>query len=187
MSTQARFLVITDIETTGLHPEANHEIIQIARVIYDTQARRVIPGTEYMAYVRPTFWDDRTIEAMDVNRLSSKQFLIDNGVTLSQALRGWSRGVDWRRSVVAAWGIDFESRFLASAHERAGRDILYPFQMVDLRTLAWWCIGYNEIYGLGEAAELLGVEYSEEHAHDALYDVQCEAGVLHVCMEDRLW
>ena len=169
MARSARYWVVTDLETTGTRvPE--HEIIQVARVIFDVPARKVVPGSVYNAFVRPTRWEQRDPEALEVNKLEH-DYLVRVGVSLEEALRGWARGVVWDQAVVAAWGIDFESKFLGMGYQEIGAPVPYPYSMVDLRTLAYVMSDLSAMLSLREAADFCNIGYSPADLHDARYDV----------------
>lgn len=174
----ARYWVVTDLETSGTQPWKRHEILQIARVVYDAQAREVVPESEVMAYVRPQAWDARSREAGEVHGLTDFVWLYQNGVPLRKALQQWEQGVDWTQSVVAAWGIDFEAKFLEASYARVSRMPPYPYSMVDLRTLAYAAADLQELHGLATVARGWGLPVSDEGLHDALYDVQLAVRVL---------
>ena len=178
MRINSRYWVITDIETSGVRPDKHHEILQIARVVYDAVNKKMVPDTLMMSYVRPQWWNWRDPEALLVNKLDDEQFLKVAGVSLSEALGNWSRGIDWEESVVAAWGIDFESRFLSAAYTQTNRVIPYPYQMVDLRTLAYMNSDLGCILGLRESAEVRGILFDVQDQHDAMYDVMKEMEVV---------
>ena len=181
MRTPSRYLVVTDIETSGVNPRQNHEILQIARIVFDTQDLIVVPDSEFMAYVTPSWWRWRDKEAMNVHGLTER-FLAENGVPLNQVLQRWSSDINWNDAVVASWGIDFESRFLDAAFETTGRIIPYPYQMVDIRTLVYAYMDLREIVSLREAAEMNGIYIDKEKQHDALYDVQKTVELLQVML-----
>jgi DNA polymerase III epsilon subunit-like protein len=113
--------------------------------------------------------------------------LMTNGFVLEQVLGDWCRDIDWTQSVVGAWGIDFEARFLKSAFDLTKRVIPYPYQMIDIRTMAhipkmrWGEIDY---LGLREACELYNITCDKDQLHDALYDTQKEAEVLLAVLEE---
>ncbi len=165
--------MVTDLETTGLKPEKNHEIIQIARQVIDLRERRVVAGSEVSNYVYAQHWDSRDPEAMAVNRLNLQK-LIDEGINLHTALGNWCRGINWRQSVMASWGNDFELKFLEPAFQQTHRIIPYSYKSVDLRSWAFFPLavaGIEEYPSLGEACVSYGVSFDTELAHDARYDV----------------
>ena len=171
MSTPARYWVITDLETSGLRPERGHEILQIARKVYDSLERRPVPGSDMMAYIQPEMWNTRDDEALKINKLNLK-LLQQRGMHLRNALRRWSADIDWEQSVVAAWGIDFESKFLQASYERLNLSPPYPRHFLDLRTLVYMNTDLSEILGLREAADMFGYGMDRDRQHDAMYDVE---------------
>ncbi len=175
---EARYHCVIDLETTGLSP-IRHEIIQMARVVVDTLDRRIIPELTLSRYVRPIYWDKRSKEAMEVNKIS-KRVLNMEGFTLSDALGELMRGVDWSQTVLASWGTDFELKFLEAAHNRTNRVCPYPYQSFDIRSAVQYermRRRLTEYLSLGKSCEYFGVDYDPNLAHDALYDAQVTANL----------
>ena len=169
--TIARYWCITDLECTGLEPD-RHEIIQVARVVIDTIEGQIIPGLTMSEYIQPTRWDQRDNEAMKVNGLSFKK-LEAEGISAKLALEDFGRGVDWNETVLAAWGSDFETKFLQDAFRRIDRVVPFTFKVIDVRSLGHFPrakLGFTEYLGLGEACDYYGVSFDSGMAHDALYD-----------------
>ncbi len=174
----ARFHAIIDLETTGLNP-TRHEIIQMARVVVDTLDRRILPELTLSRYVKPIFWETRSKEAMDVNKIS-KRVLDTEGFMLGQALGDLMRGVDWSQTVLASWGTDFELKFLEVAHNKTRRVCPYPYQSFDIRSAVHYermRRRMTEYLSLGKSCEYFGVDYDSTLAHDALYDAQVTANL----------
>ncbi len=173
MSTNARFLVVTDLETTGLN-QNKHEIIEIGRVVVDLREKRIVPNTSIKVYVRPENWVTHNPEAMKVNRLSLAKLLAE-GVSLGVALGDFSRGIDWTQSVIASWGTDFELKFLEAAFQKTNRVVPYTYKSVDIRSWAFLPLamaGWEEYPGLQEACEIYGIDMDPELLHDAEYDAR---------------
>lgn len=178
--TIARYLVVTDFETTGLD-ENKHSIIQVARVVYDAIERRAVPGSFLNLYVWPVDnWESRSQEAMAVNRIP-QDLLEAQGVPLDEALRQFCTGVDWTRSVIAAWGNDFEMKFLKAAFQSTGRVRPYTYKSFDVRSAAFLLMLHysrEEYLGLEEAARYFDIPVEPDRVHDAAYDVELTCAVL---------
>ena len=169
--TNARYWCVTDLECTGLEPE-RHEIIQIARVVIDTLEKTIIPGLTTSEYILPTRWDQRDHAAMKVNGLTIKKLQAE-GVSAKLALEDFGRGVDWNETVLAAWGADFETKFLQDAFRRIDRVVPFTFKVIDVRSLGHLPrakLGFTDYMGLGESCDYYGVPFDSGQAHDALYD-----------------
>ena len=175
----ARYWVVTDLETTGLN-EQKHEIIQIARTVVDTASRQIVPGSQFNIYVTPSQWEGRDRKAMAINRIQ-KSTLNSVGVDLYSALGDYSRHINWSESILAAWGIDFELKFLHAAHSKTMRVVPFNYQTFDVRSAAFLHFaqdGLLEYPGLAEAAEAFGLDVDHNRLHDAVYDVELTAEIV---------
>ena len=169
--TNARYWCVADLECTGLEPK-RHEIIQIARVVIDTVEKTIIPGLMTSKYILPTRWDQRDHEAMKVNELTIEKLQAE-GISAKLALRDFSSGVNWSETVLAAWGVDFETKFLRDAFRRIDRVVPFTFKVIDVRSLGHLPrakLGFTDYMGLGESCDYYGVPFDSGKAHDALYD-----------------
>ena len=169
--TNARYWCVTDLECTGLEPE-RHEIIQIARVVIDTVEKTIIPELTMSEYILPTRWDQRDHAAMRVNELTIKK-LQTEGISAKLALEDFGNRVNWSETVLAAWGVDFETKFLRDAFRRVDRVVPFTFKVIDVRSLGHIPrakLGFTDYMGLGESCDYYGVPFDSGKAHDALYD-----------------
>ena len=169
--TSARYWCVTDLECTGLEPE-RHEIIQIARVVIDTVEQTIIPSLTTSEYIQPSRWEQRDHAAMEVNELTLKK-LQSEGISAKQALEEFKRGVNWNETVLAAWGADFETKFLRDAFRRIDRVVPFTFKVIDIRSLGHLPrtkLGFTDYLGLGESCNYYGIPFDSGQAHDALYD-----------------
>ncbi len=169
--TIARYWCVTDLECTGLDPE-RHEIIQVARVVIDTVDGQIIPDLTMSEYIQPTRWDQRDNVAMKVNGLTLGKLQAE-GISAKLALEDFGRGVNWNETVLAAWGADFETKFLQDAFRRIDRVVPFNFKVIDVRSLGHFPrakLGFTEYLGLGESCDYYGVPFDSGKAHDALYD-----------------
>ena len=177
---EARYLVVTDLETTGLN-ERKHEIIQIAREVIDLHSLTRVPELTWSGYVRPLKWDKREKEAVKVNGLEL-WFLQQNGESLWKTLMEFSVGVPWDQASLASWGIDFEVAFLKEAFKMTDRPIPYSYRVVDIRSHAFLKrVGFcrdTEYVGMSKVAEELGIPVKEECLHDARYDTWLASEIL---------
>ena len=154
--TVARYWCVTDLECTGLEPQ-RHEIIQIARVVIDTVDRHIITSLTTSQYIQPTRWDQRDAEAMEVNGLTHNKLQAE-GIPPDQALVEFCRDVNWDETVLAAWGADFETKFLRESFRQIGRSVPFHYKVIDVRSLGHLPrarMGFTEYLGLGEFVRLL--------------------------------
>ena len=169
--TNARYWCVADLECTGLEPE-RHEIIQIARVVIDTVKKTMIPGLTTSEYIQPTRWDQRDHLAMEVNGLTIEKLQAE-GISAKLALEDFGRGVNWSETVLAAWGADFETKFLRDAFRRIDRVVPFTFKVIDVRSLGHLPrarLGLRDYLGLREACDYYSVPFDIGKDHDALYD-----------------
>ena len=184
--TIARYWCVTDLETTGLEPQ-RHEIIQVARVIIDTVDKHIISSMTTSQYIQPTRWDQRDDEAMKINGLTLIKLQAE-GIPSDQALADYCRDVNWGETVLAAWGADFETKFLGEAFRLLGRDVPFHYKVIDVRSLAHLSrasLGYTEYLGLGESCDYFKVPFDRSKAHDALYDATKTAELALVLLKAR--
>ncbi|KKN86913.1 hypothetical protein LCGC14_0264760 [marine sediment metagenome] len=186
MSKEARFWVVTDLETLGLNPE-KHDIIQIARVVMDVASRSIVPHSEMVTYVKPSRWNSADREALDTHNISYETAMA--GKLLPEALGLWCREIDWSQSVLAAWGIDFETRFLTKAFKATNRIIPFDYRTIDIRTL---CHGFRAAFGatdylsLADMCKEQDIMFEKDRGHDALYDAQKTAEAARAIL-DETW
>lgn len=174
-------IVIVDLETTGVD-ETVADIIEIGTVVVD--------GTSFAqldtraCYVQPEHWEMRDPEAMAINKISAKT-LMSQGVSLQWALEHAFHDISWDNTLLAAWGIDFETRFLREAYRRIGQPTPWRYRTLDIRTAAWYHLQRSrphwvprEYPGLEAFCEQMGVHVNKEQLHGALYDAVLTARVL---------
>lgn len=167
----ARYWCVTDLECTGLEPE-RHEIIQIARVVVDTVEQTIIPSLTMSEYIQPSRWDQRDHSAMKVNEITREKLQCE-GIPKQQALEGFRSGLNWNETVLAAWGADFEAKFLQDAFRQIDRVVPFTFKVIDIRSLGHFPrakLGFTDYLGLGDSCDYYGVSFDVAKAHDALYD-----------------
>ena len=169
--TIARYWCVTDLECTGLEPQ-RHEIIQIARVVIDTVDHHIVTTLTMSQYIQPTRWDQRDAEAMEVNGITLSKLQAE-GISPDLALAYFCNDVNWDETVLAAWGADFETKFLREAFRQVGRDVPFHYKVIDVRSLGHLPrarMGLTEYMGLGESCDYYSVPFDRGRAHDALYD-----------------
>lgn len=176
-----RDIVVFDTETTGLDI-SKHEIIQIAGVLLDKYTLDEV--STFSTYIKPSNWEERSAEAMEVNQISYTQ--LESAPILSSALKEWELHFSPNTSLLAAYNAWFDTGYLRQAYIREGKDMPYEFHTFDIWTLAYkyWCsephtpnprkaIGF----GLSDIASSLGI-YPDGNFHGALTDARVEAEVL---------
>ncbi len=183
--TEARYHVVTDLETTGTDP-THHDIIQLARTVVDVVERRIVPNSSMSVYVVPARWNNRSQKSMIINKISLDT-LEKYGRLLPEALKMWCTGVNWDQSVVSAWGTDFEMKFLHAAFRTARRVGPYSRQSFDVRSMAHtprMQAGHTKYLGLSEAARWYGLPVDDSRVHDAEYDVSLTCDIFLHLLQD---
>ena len=68
--------------------------------------------------------------------------------------------MNWSETVLAAWGVDFETKFLRDAFRRIDRVVPFTFKVIDVRSLGHLPrakLGFTDYMGLGESCDYYGV------------------------------
>ena len=172
------------MEATGLDSQ-KHEIIQFARVVVDAVAKKIVPGLTLARYVKVTRWEQRDPQAMEVNGITLAT-LEAEGLEPAQALDEFCFGIDWNNTVLAAWGIDFESKYLEAAFKQASKSPPYHYKTIDVRSIAHYPmvkLGLTDYLGLEGACEYYGVPFDQNEAHDALYDATKTAEIAVILLQ----
>ena len=177
----SRYLVVCDLETTGLKSE-KHEIIQIAREVVDLQTRERMADGAMNCFIKPgNRWSKRDPEAMEVNKLEAG-YLEEYGVNLWEGLRQFSVGVPWNNASLASWGIDLEFSFLNAACAETLRPVPYNYRTVDIRGYAFIeqvkKFRDTEYKGLTAVCNDLEIPVITSMLHDARYDAWLASEVL---------
>ena len=156
-------LIGLDTETTGLHQEKGHRIIEIAMLTYDldtqkcedTWIQRIDPqrpidpdaqavhGIAYTDLVGCPTWEDLAPEI--ARRMGSADLLI-------------------------AHNMGFDGPFIAAELIRAGLKVPDVHALCTMENARWACPD-GKLPRLGELCFALGVEYDTAKAHGAEYDV----------------
>lgn len=182
---EARYWAVADLETTGLNPD-KHEIIQIARVVVDIVDRCYVSGSLVHNFIVPSHWETHDSAAIKINRITL-EYLKRNGVSLADALKRFSQGINWENTALASWGIDFELKFLASAFKETGRPVPYHYQAMDIRSqfqLQAAKTRCTTLAHLSDACKAYEIEFSPLLAHSAVYDANITADVLLAMLGD---
>lgn len=163
-------LAFTDIETTGLY-ENEHEIIEIATIIYDPEEDRVIE--EWEKKVSPTHIETASPIALKINGYNNDPDSY-TGSLKSALIKFNSLAKD---CMIVGQNIEFDLRFINKNMEEL--DIKSSFgrhAKLDLMAIAWPLVK-GEIDGLSLAHLCTHFSISNIGAHGALVDCRRAFGV----------
>lgn len=157
-------LAFTDTETTGLD-ENQHEIIEIATIIYDPETDTVLD--EWEKKIAPAHLETAQSEALKINGYAENPDLYTG--RLKPTLIKFNSLV--KDCAIVGQNIDFDLRFLVkSMRENDIKPNWNHRRKLDLMSLAWPVVKDSEINGLGlfDLCNFFGI--SNVGAHSALID-----------------
>jgi len=186
MKEKQQLYCFIDTETTGVHIHENHCIHQIAAILVDMDAGEEIDTFEIK--FRP---DDDVIEAAATGALEkckeTKDTLRARSISSSEAyyqfqdfISKYVNRFDKKDKLhFVAYNAKFDSDFVRAWAERNG-DVYYgsffwhPALCVLQRFAIWSRSVRQHILNcqLGTVCKLCFIDFNEENAHDALYDVR---------------
>lgn len=126
-------LVLVDTATSGL-VFGQAEIWEIAGIVAnfpDLAVRR-----ERSWYVRPERWDEADPVSLRMHGFT-RSFLERRGEPLPAVLQTFVEGIDWQRSMLAGWGVDFDKGMLTAAFQRCGIEAPFHHRVLDIRSLGF--------------------------------------------------
>jgi len=157
-------IAVFDCETTGLFPEHNDRIVEVAVVLADKDLRPVL---EYACVVNP----QRDLGPTHIHGLFGKDVVgAPEFKHVADDLVEFFRG----RHIVGH-NIDFDIRFLRAEFRRLGLSVPTQLSLLDTHSL--------KRAKLGELASLYGITYTQ--AHTALGDARATLGVLAALMSEK--
>lgn len=126
-------LVLVDAATSGLvFDEAEiWEIASLEASFPELSVRR-----ERSWYVRPERWDEANPISLRMHGFT-RSFLERQGEPLPAVLQSFAEGVDWQRSMLAGWGVDFDKGVLTAAFRRCGLEVPFHHRVLDIRSLGF--------------------------------------------------
>lgn len=152
-------LAFTDTETTGLDEE-QHEIIEVATVIYDPSKDEVID--EWEKKIAPSHIETAQPEALKINGFAENSHLYKGKlkptlIKLNSLVKG---------CMIVGQNIDFDIRFLKKA--MASCDIKPAWnhrEKLDLLSIAWPILKDSDIekLSLNKICEYFGISNAGEH------------------------
>ena len=157
-------LAFTDIETTGLS-ELEHEIIEIATIIYDPREDKVIE--EWETKIAPTHIETAQPKALQINGYINNPGLYAGG--LNSALIKFNSLA--QGCMIIGQNSDFDLKFLYK--NMADLNIVPSFdrhRKLELMSMAWFAVKGTEIPGMSLAHLCNHFNITNIGAHAALID-----------------
>lgn len=153
---------VLDLETTGLEQEKGHRIVEVAVMTFDTKEGTI---SRFDTRVNPR----RLIEpkAMEVHGITDADvadapYWEDVAGELIEFISG--------SDLLVAHNMDFDGPFLSGELERIGKPVP-PIDTFCTMENARWATGTGKLPSLKELCFTCGIEYDDDLAHAAMYDV----------------
>ncbi len=163
--------VCIDIETTDLDPEKG-DVIQLGAVILMEDVSSDYSFLETMAPTSP----HRDPKAMEINKIFEEMLSVyskDPGVVLDHFER-WARSrTGMQTPMLAAWGTTFDVSFLKAYYKKIGREWIFSYKTLDLKTIVVWELAKRNKTISGGVEDILkdmGLEFIGV-PHNALDDI----------------
>ncbi|MFA5024285.1 MAG: 3'-5' exonuclease [Patescibacteria group bacterium] len=157
-------LAVSDLETTGLS-ETEHEIIEIATIIYNPRQDKVLE--EWETKINPIHIETASPKALQLNGYVNNPGLYTNN--LNSALIKFNSLV--RGSMVLGMNVDFDLKFLYK--NMADLNIKPSFdrhRKIELMSMAWFAVKDTDIPGMSLADLCNHFGISNVGAHSAMID-----------------
>jgi ribonuclease T len=174
--------VIVDVETGGFNC-ATDALLEVACVfVRFNTGGDLEPGEHHRYIVKPfegSRLDPASLQVTGIDPFHPLRPAMDEGDALRalfQEVRKELKPSGCTRAVLVGHNSFFDLQFLNAAVERTGikRNPFHPFSSFDTATLAGVAFGQTV---LSRAVTAAGFEWSDEHAHSALYDAEMTARV----------
>jgi DNA polymerase III epsilon subunit-like protein len=157
-------MAFTDLETTGLNPDF-HEIIEVGLVVVDQDTLEVLD--EWETKVAPQHPERAQPLVRTINGFNEEQW--KHAPSLGDAMREYTKRT--RGSLLCAWNVRFEAKFLEKAFGANGLDIneVLHYHAFDVIPLAMEHLRgtHLEKFTLSEVARSVGL-HPEPSVHRAL-------------------
>ena len=156
-------LAMTDVETTGLDSN-EHEIIEIATIIYNPREDKIIK--EWETKVAPRHIETADQEALRINGyLNNHKLYITN---LKSALIKFNSLVG--NCIIVGQNTDFDLAFINKAMDEFNILPSFDYRKLDLMSLVWWAVKDTDIPGLSLTKICNHFNISNVGEHSALVD-----------------
>lgn len=157
-----------DTETTGLHPDKGDKVIELCLIPYDSGEAGWTKGETYLQRFNP----ERSIAAA-AQAVHKITFEMVAGEPVFRECAAQIYRLFSECDLAVAHNLPFDVGFLIAEFDQAGMSMpkVAGFDTCDSR----WATPYGKVPKLGELCFALGIEYDENKAHSAEYDVEVMA------------
>ena len=147
-----RPLAITDVETTGLHPD-KHEIIEIGLVLADQKNGNILDTLDIK--IKPSHIETASPRALEINGYKPEDWT--RAISLQTAMKKYATKA--KNGLFCAHNITFDWGFIEKAFQTTGASHSMDYHRIDLLTIAWRELGPKGLdrLNLNSIAEFLGV------------------------------
>lgn len=169
--------VVVDCECGGFNPNTD-ALLEIAAVLVEIQADGTLrPGESWRYHVKPFEGANLEPASLAVNGIDPFHPLrpaIDEKEALTRLFKDVRRAMkdnDCTRAVLVGHNSYFDLNFINAAVARNDikRNPFHPFSSFDTATLAGVVLGQTV---LSKALQSVGIDWSADEAHSAVYDAQ---------------
>ena len=173
--------VVVDVETGGVDP-TQHALLELAIVLLKWENDRLAPDTLHTWNVEPhpaTTVTEKSIELTHIDPDDIERESVSEEIALRESFKIIRKAIKetaCKRAVLTGHNAHFDHRFIfeAAKRNRVGRNPFHPFTVLDTASISAVALGHTV---LNEAAKRLGMEFDDQAAHSASYDVEVTARV----------
>ena len=175
MFTLPKSIVIFDLETTDAYVQPV-EIVEIGAVKLDRNFGIV---RKFNTLVKPTNMENFTECLQGMTGITVAE--LEQAPTFKDAWRPFADFTEWNKTMLGAWGANYDFEILRGEYERANCTCPHGVQ-IDVKSIALF-----EMYAegmrprkqsLAGICKRLEIDYDEDKLHRALYDAELTTSVL---------
>lgn len=169
--------IVVDVETGGFDAQTD-ALLEIAMVTLNMDAEGILtPAHSISAKIEPFAGANIEAEALEFtgidlndpqrqNESESESHALNR---MFKLVRHEIKEQQCNRAILVGHNAHFDHGFLraAVARNQIKRDPFHPFSSLDTASLSALCLGHTV---LAKACKMAGIEFSNKHAHSAIYD-----------------
>lgn len=158
-------LAFVDTETTGLSVE-DHEIIEIAVLLYDQKEDKVIK--EWETKIAPSHIETASEVALRINGYNDDPQSYTG--SLKSAMIKFNSLVRRGDSLIVGQNVAFDLKFIYKSMERLNIEPQFDRRHLTLEGLSWWAVRNSNAENISLASVCSQFDVSNIGAHSALVD-----------------